>query len=61
MFPVQHKMVQCHYQQLTCWHTLSLPRNNVKDIKSHFKLHQYLEVFEDTGKLLLGASGPWSH
>lgn len=38
MFPVEHKMVQCHYQQLICWHKLSLARNNVKDAKQDWSL-----------------------
>lgn len=38
MFPVQLKMVQYHYQQLICWHTLSLPRNNVNNAKKDWSL-----------------------
>lgn len=65
MFPVQHEMVQCHYQQLICWHILSLPRNNVKGVKNHWSLSPtafwiatVFSVFEDAGELLSGASGP---
>ncbi len=65
MFPVQHETVQCHYQQLICWHILSLPRNNVKDVKNHwallptaFQSSTVFSGFVDTGKLLLGATWP---
>lgn len=68
MFPAQHKMVQCHYQQLICWHILSLPRNNVKDVKKDWSLHPHcisietvLNGFEDTGELLYRASWPLLH
>lgn len=66
MFPVQHEMVQCHYQQLICWHILSLPRNNVKGVKNHWSLSPsafwiatvFSVCFEDAGELLSGAGGP---
>lgn len=37
MFPVEHKVVHCHYQQLMCWFNyqmLSLPQNNVKHVNN---------------------------
>lgn len=68
MFPVQHNMVQCHYQQLICWHILSLPRNNVKGVKEDwslspnaFEIATVFRGFEDTRELLLRASWPMPH
>lgn len=62
MFPVEHKMVPCHYQQLNCWHILSLPRNNVKDVKKDwsftFGIVTVFSSFEDTGELLFITSTP---
>lgn len=34
--------VQCHYQQLICWHIMSQPQHNVTDAKDGFTANNHL-------------------